>query len=139
MENFKADRLLLFGATGDLSRRKLLPSLCALDADKLLPENLAIIGTARSEMTDAEFRNMAREALEEFLPAERRGSMAQFLNRLSYQDLDASTIDGFDTLAQKVTDAGNKDSDEGGLAIFLSTAPSLFGPTIAGLQKAGLT
>ncbi|MFU7528777.1 glucose-6-phosphate dehydrogenase [Qipengyuania sp. ASV99] len=140
MTEFAADRLLLFGATGDLSRRKLLPSLCALDADGLLPENLAIIGTARSEIDESEFRDMARAALEEFLPAERRGDMARFLARLSYQQLDASSIDGFDALAQKVAEAGRgADDAEGGLAIFLSTAPSLFGPTIAGLKHAGLT
>ncbi|MFZ9396481.1 MAG: glucose-6-phosphate dehydrogenase, partial [Erythrobacter sp.] len=51
---FTADRLLLFGATGDLSQRMLLPSLCALDADDLLPEDLHITGTARSAMTDQE-------------------------------------------------------------------------------------
>ena len=133
-----ADRLLLFGATGDLARRMLLPALCALDADGLLPERLRIIGTARSEMTDGEFRNMAREALEKFLPAERRGGMAHFLNKLSYQALDASTLEGFDVLAKKVGPSSSGDG-EGGLAIFLSTAPSLFGPTIAGLQHAGLT
>jgi glucose-6-phosphate 1-dehydrogenase len=133
-----ADRLLLFGATGDLARRMLLPSLCALDADRLLPENLSIIGTARSEMTDLEFRNLAREALETFLPSERRGGMAQFLNKLHYQALDATTLDGFDALAEKVGPSTNAGAD-GGLAIFLSTAPSLFGPTIAGLQHAGLT
>lgn len=138
MNEFFADRLLLFGATGDLARRKLLPSLCALDADGLLPEKLAIIGTARSQLDDAQFRDMARAALEEFLPAERRGSMAQFLNRLSYQQLDASTPEGFDDLAAKVAAAGPTEED-GGVAIFLSTAPSLFGPTIAGLQSAGLT
>jgi glucose-6-phosphate 1-dehydrogenase len=132
----KADRLLLFGATGDLSRRMLLPSLCALHADGLLPENLRIIGTARSELSDQEFRQMAREALETFLPKERGGGTADFLNRLSYQALDASTLEGFDALAAKVADAGPSKS---GLAIFLSTAPSLFGPTIAGLQHAGLT
>ena len=133
-----ADRLLLFGATGDLAKRMLLPSLCALDADDLLPENLRIIGTARSEMTDGEFRNMAREALEKFLPAERRGGMAHFLNRLTYQELDATTLAGYEELARKVGPSTNADSN-GGLAIFLSTAPSLFGPTIAGLQHAGLT
>ena len=133
-----ADRLLLFGATGDLARRMLLPSLCALDADGLLHENLRIIGTARSEMSDAEFRNMAREALEKFLPAERRGSMAHFLNRLHYQGLDATTLEGYDALAEKVGPSTSADGD-GGLAIFLSTAPSLFGPTIAGLKHAGLT
>ncbi|MBV7259148.1 glucose-6-phosphate dehydrogenase [Erythrobacter crassostreae] len=133
-----ADRLLLFGATGDLARRMLLPSLCALDADGLLPENLRIVGTARSDIDDTEFRNMAREALETFLPAERRGGMATFLNRLFYQALDATTLDGFAELADKVGPSTNEDGD-GGLAIFLSTAPSLFGPTIAGLQHAGLT
>ncbi|MGN3975163.1 glucose-6-phosphate dehydrogenase [Tsuneonella sp. SYSU-LHT278] len=131
--DFTADRLLLFGATGDLSQRMLLPSLCALAHDGLLSSDLQIVGTARSEMTDAEFRDFAREALEKYLPPNRRGGMAEFLNRLSYQALDASTIAGFDALARKV---GTPDK---GLAIFLSTAPSLFEPTIAGLQAAGLT
>lgn len=130
--NFTADRLLLFGATGDLSQRMLLPSLCALDADGLLGTDVRIIGTARSEFSDAEFRNFAREALEKFLPADRRGSMASFLNRLTYQKLDATTLDGYEDLAVKVG------QPEHGLAIFLSTAPSLFEPTIAGLQHAGL-
>jgi len=81
---------------------------------------------------------MAREALEQFLPAERRGSMAGFLNRLSYQALDATTLEGYEALANKVGPSASGESD-GGLAIFLSTAPSLFGPTIAGLEHAGLT
>lgn len=133
MTNFTADRLLLFGATGDLSKRMLLPSLCALDAEGLLDPKLEITGTARSKMDDREFRNFAREALEQFLPAERRGGMASFLNRLSYQPLDATTLEGFDDLAAKVG------KPEQGLAIFLSTAPSLFEPTIRGLEHSGLT
>ncbi|MFN2099864.1 glucose-6-phosphate dehydrogenase [Altererythrobacter sp. MF3-039] len=130
--DFTADRLLLFGATGDLAQRMLLPSLCALDADGLLRPDLEIIGTARSDMDDAGYRQFAREALEKYLPADRRGSMANFLNRLSYQSLDATTLDGFDALAKKVGEPQH------GLAIFLSTAPSLFEPTIKGLQHAGL-
>ncbi|WP_073980864.1 glucose-6-phosphate dehydrogenase, partial [Erythrobacter donghaensis] len=62
-----------------------------------------------------------------------RGSIAGFLNRLAYQTLDATTLDGYDALAEKVG------TPERGLAIFLSTAPSLFEPTIKGLQSAGLT
>jgi glucose-6-phosphate 1-dehydrogenase len=133
MSGFIADRLLLFGATGDLSRRMLLPSLFALDADGLIDPKLKIIGTARSDMDDQAFRNFARESLEKFLPAERRGSFAQFLNRLSYQPLDASSTEGFDALAAKVGDPSR------GLAIFLSTAPSLFEATIHGLSSCGLT
>jgi glucose-6-phosphate 1-dehydrogenase len=131
--SFTADRLLLFGATGDLAQRMLLPSLFALEADGLLAPDLKIIGTARSSMSDSEYRNFARAALEKYLPAERRGSMAGFLNRLAYQTLDATTLEGYGALAEKVG------TPERGLAIFLSTAPSLFGPTIKGLQSAGLT
>jgi glucose-6-phosphate 1-dehydrogenase len=131
--SFTADRLLLFGATGDLAQRMLLPSLFALDADGLLASGLKIIGTARSAMSDGEYRNFARAALEKYLPSDRRGRMAEFLNRLSYQTLDATTLEGYDDLAKKVGTPKN------GLAIFLSTAPSLFGPTIKGLQSAGLT
>ena len=127
-----ATTLLLFGATGDLSQRMLLPSLCALDADDLLPEDLRIVGTARSEFSDGEFRNFARAAVEKFLPAERRSSMADFLNRISYQKLDVTTPEGYAELAGKV--GANRD-----LAIFLSTAPSLFRPTIRGLEANGLT
>ncbi len=130
--SFTADRLLLFGATGDLTQRMLLPSLFALDTDGLLGDDIRIIGTARSDMSDAEYRNFARAALEKYLPAERRGRMAEFLNRLSYQTLDATTLEGYDALATKVGTPAR------GLAIFLSTAPSLFGPTIKGLQSAGL-
>lgn len=131
-EHFTADKVVLFGATGDLSQRMLLPSLSALHADGLINPDLKIIGTARSEMSDQEFRNFAREALEKYLPAERRSGVGEFLNRLSYQSLDATTLEGFDQLASKVG------TPEKGLAIFLSTAPSLFEPTIKGLQHAGL-
>jgi glucose-6-phosphate 1-dehydrogenase len=130
--NSKADTLLLFGATGDLSKRMLLPSLCALHADGLLDPELQIVGTARSPMSDNEFRNFAREAVEKFLPKQRRGGMADFLNRLHYQPLDVTAPEGYTELADKLGGRTER------VAIFLSTAPRLFEPTIRGLEKAGL-
>jgi glucose-6-phosphate 1-dehydrogenase len=130
--SFIADSLLLFGATGDLAQRMLLPALCTLDADGLIEPALTIIGTARSEHDDASYRNFARAALEKYLPEGRKGGIATFLNRLSYQPLDASRPAGFEQLAEKIGTPGK------GLAIFLSTAPSLFEPTIAGLAASGL-
>ena len=131
--NFTADRLLLFGATGDLAQRMLLPSLCSLATDNLLAPDLRIVGTARSPMSDDEFRNFAGNALEKHLPGDRHGGFGGFLDRLSYQPLDATEPEGFGALATRV---GASDM---GLAIFLSTAPSLFEPTIEGLRGAGLT
>ncbi|MCA1661022.1 MAG: glucose-6-phosphate dehydrogenase [Novosphingobium sp.] len=127
--------VLLFGATGDLARRMLLPSLFGLHEDGLLGPGLRIVGTARSALGDAAFRDLAQTALDEFLPPDRKdeGKLAEFLERLSYQPLDASTPEGFPALAAKLGDIS------GGLAIFLSTAPALFEPTIAGLEAAGLT
>ena len=126
--------LLLFGATGDLAKRMLLPSLYALHEDGLIAEDLRIFGTARSELSDDEFRDLAREALDEYLPDDRKddGKIATFLQHLRYQPLDASTLEGFDDLAAKLGDIS------GGLSIFLSTAPFLFEPTIRGLKSAGL-
>ena len=59
-------KLLLFGATGDLAQRMLLPSLYGLHADGLLPQGLTITCTARSDHDDAGFRKFAAEALDEF-------------------------------------------------------------------------
>ncbi len=130
----RAQTLLLFGATGDLSRRMLLPSLYGLQADGLLPPELKIVGTARTVLDDAAFRSRAREALEEFLPAEFFNSdlADTFLERLSYVPLDIKDPGAFARLASTVGDPNE------GLGIFLSTAPSLFKQTIDGLAAAGL-
>ncbi len=130
--SFTADRLLLFGATGDLAQRMLLPSLCALDADKLVSPDLRVICTARSAHDDASYRALAGDALAKYLPDHRKAAIPAFLERLSYQPLDANDMSHFADLAKKV----GPEAD--GLSIFLSTAPSLFEPTIAGLTASRL-
>jgi glucose-6-phosphate 1-dehydrogenase len=132
--SFSADSLLLFGATGDLAQRMLLPSLCALHEDGLVARDLRIVGTARSDHDDASYRAFAGQALETFLPEDRKkpAAIAAFLDRLSYQPLDASQPAAYSALCAKIG------SIDAGLAIFLSTAPSLFEPTIAGLELATL-
>jgi glucose-6-phosphate 1-dehydrogenase len=130
----KASTLLMFGATGDLARRMLLPSLYGLDSDGLLPSDLRIIGTARTELDDADFRERAEAALREYLPADfySEGIAERFLSRLHYVPLDITDAAGFRRLADTIGDPCH------GVAIFLSTAPSLFKPTIDGLETAGL-
>ncbi len=129
----KTSTLILFGATGDLAARMLLPSLYGLDSDKLLPAELRIFGTARGELDDAGIRAHTRKALEEHVPANffDAAQADRFLERLHYVPLDARDAEGFHRLAAAV---GDKDD----IAIFLSTAPSLFKPTIDDLAGAGL-
>src|SRR6266567_4055266 len=99
-----ADRistLLMFGATGDLARRMLLPSLYGLDADGLLPDDLRIVGTARTELDDEGFRERAAAALQEHLPDGfyQQGIAERFLSRLHYVPLDINDPAGFEGLA----------------------------------------
>ncbi|WP_380778639.1 glucose-6-phosphate dehydrogenase [Sphingomonas sp. R86520] len=127
-------KLLLFGATGDLAQRMLLPSLYGLHADGLLPEELTITGAARHEHDDKDYRKFAKKALDEFLPEDRKDESAigTFLDRIFYQPTDLSDPASFQPLADKIGDIS------GGLAIYLSTAPSLFEAAIEGLHKVGL-
>ena len=113
----------------------LLPSLYGLYVDRLIADDVRIVGTARSKHDDAEFRAMALAALAPHiangLGDEERA--ARFVSRLSYVPLDATDAGGFTRLADAV---GEKKED---VSIFLSTAPALFKPTIEGLKLAGLT
>ena len=126
--------LVMFGATGDLARRMLLPSLYGLDSDGLLPDGLRIIGTARTEQDDAGFRAEADEALRAHLPEGfySSGVAERFLSRLHYVPVDITKPETFAGLAKAIGDPCH------GVAIFLSTAPSLFKPAIDGLADAGL-
>ncbi|HEY0044812.1 MAG TPA: glucose-6-phosphate dehydrogenase [Allosphingosinicella sp.] len=135
MPNTPASTLLLFGATGDLAQRMLLPSLFGLHSDGLLPEGLRIVATARSELDDAAFRAAAAEAIQKYVPGEwcKPDLVESFLPRLSYVAMDASDPSQYARLAEQVG------PHDGGLAIFLSTAPSLFQATIEGLEAAGLS
>src|SRR6185312_7814115 len=90
--------IVLFGATGDLARRKLLPGLFRLDRAGLMPERYRIVGTSRATLDSDGFRAFAREALDEF-GASPNGDWEAFARRLSYSDADeeapalAATID----------------------------------------------
>ncbi|MFL6850921.1 MAG: glucose-6-phosphate dehydrogenase [Sphingomicrobium sp.] len=132
-----ADRistLVMFGATGDLARRMLLPSLYGLDSDALLPDGLKVIGTARSDLDDERFRQLADQALQEHLPEGfySSGIAERFLSRLHYVPIDITDQSSFAKLAGRIGDPCH------GVGIFLSTAPSLFKPVIDGLSSAGL-
>ncbi|GLR48194.1 glucose-6-phosphate dehydrogenase [Sphingomonas astaxanthinifaciens] len=129
----KATTLILFGATGDLAARMLLPSLYGLVLDDLLPPSLRIVATARSAHDDASFRALARTALAEHVPAAFFDEAAadRFLERVTYVTLDATDAAGYQRLAEAAGTPGET-------AIFLSTAPSLFKPTIDNLAAVGL-
>ena len=126
---------LLFGATGDLARRMIFPSLYNLLADGLLPDDFMIVASGRSEMSDDAFQKDVCAALRQFLPKDRYDDdvAAHLREMICYQPVDAAKPEQFAALAQRIDGRLER-----GLSIYLSTPPALFAPTAQGLADAGL-
>jgi len=81
--------LVIFGASGDLTRRKLIPALYSLDLQDLLPEKFAIIGVSRAGLTDEGFRATMREGLAQYSGEKDQSRFDDFLKRIYYQSVNA--------------------------------------------------
>lgn len=93
--------LVIFGGTGDLAKRKILPGLYRRFLAGQMTENSRIIGAARADLTDESFRAMVAEAIGEFVPKDRQDAamVAQFLERIAYVSIDATGEGGWARLA----------------------------------------
>ncbi|MCK0197546.1 glucose-6-phosphate dehydrogenase [Ancylobacter sp. 6x-1] len=127
--------LTVFGATGDLARRKLLPALFHRDLAGQLPDEAEIIGVSRRDLDQDEFRQFARQALMDHVPAsELQGSeVNRFLDRLRYIAVNAEGGEGWTDLADALAGEGERIR-----VFYLATAPHLFGPICEQLGAHGL-
>ncbi|MFT3989141.1 glucose-6-phosphate dehydrogenase [Aestuariivirga sp.] len=116
--------LVVFGATGDLSQRKLLPALYHRDADGQIPPGARIIGTSRKPMSRDAFRAFVLSAIETYVPAEERNPVfiKPFLERFDYVAVDAASETGWADL-EKIL-APNPDRIR---VFYLAVGPDLFG------------
>ncbi|HET7333696.1 MAG TPA: hypothetical protein VFI93_01165, partial [Rhizomicrobium sp.] len=114
-----AANLVIFGATGDLSRRMLLPALYFLDADGQLPEHLRIIGAARSGLSDDAFRQMAREAVAARAETIDETVWTRFCARLAYRSADLSDDKSLKPLCELLNDQKARED-----IFYLSISPS---------------
>ncbi|MBZ8134985.1 glucose-6-phosphate dehydrogenase [Afifella sp. IM 167] len=114
---------VVFGGTGDLARRKLLPALYHRMLDGQIPEESRIVAVSRRKMTDDEYRAMTEEALREFVQPDAGSAevMQKFLQMLSYRSLDAKADEGWDELCNELGD-----SNERVRAFYLAVGPDLF-------------
>ena len=126
--------IVLFGATGDLARRKLIPGLFHLGQAGLLPEEFRIVGTSLDELSEDDFRRrFAREALREFCRLDFGDDQWQaFSERLTYVPSRA------DALAEAVAKAEQAIGHEARRLHYLSVPPAAAGPIIHTLGEAGL-
>ncbi len=126
--------IVLFGATGDLARRKLLPGIFHLFEAGLMPERFALIGSSRSSLSDEEFVELARLAV---CDSERKPVEGESWNRFAAALGFAATGDGFDPLVTAI-DAAREELHEAELLHYLSLPPAATAGVIERLGRAGL-
>ena len=126
----------IFGATGDLARRKLLPALYRNHASGKLDPRVRILGVSRTDLDDDAFRERAREALS--VIGAKGEELEAFLQRLHYMSSPEGDAEDFARLAQKLQDLRALNHIPENYVFYLSLPPRVFGRTIAGLGATGL-
>ncbi|HHF5353352.1 TPA: glucose-6-phosphate dehydrogenase [Haemophilus influenzae] len=118
--------IVIFGASGDLTHRKLIPALYNLYKIGRLSENFSVLGVARSELNDETFREKMREALihnEETTP----DTLDAFCSHLYYQAVNTSDAQDYGKLVPRLDDLHDKYQTCGNTFYYMSTPPSLYG------------
>lgn len=127
--------IVVFGGTGDLALRKLMPSLYLRDRDGQIPDGSRIIGVSRSELSAVDYAGRLREGLEQHLGRDDLDdeTWARFSARLDHVRLDATKSEGWDGLVSVLS--GGEDRAR---VFYLATSPDLFGPLCRNLKTAGV-
>ena len=126
-----SDALVLFGATGDLSRRMVIPSLYFLDADGFLPAGFKVVATARAALTREAFLDQVLEILKARLEGLDDTVWARFSARLDYVACDATSAEGVANLVPHLEGRSRP-------MFFLAVSPSLYGRICGALGASGL-
>ncbi|MEA2124615.1 MAG: glucose-6-phosphate 1-dehydrogenase [Solirubrobacteraceae bacterium] len=131
--------LVIFGATGDLSKRKLLPALYNLAHEGQLPERFALIGVSRGESTDDEFRDLARESICEFSRRETDADVLEaLLKRMRYASISFDDAEAYPKLVDALAAVDEEAGHPLNRCYYLSTAPEYFGIIPTHLKEVGL-
>lgn len=135
MTTSPASLLTIFGATGDLAQRMLLPSLYGLESDGLLSPSLKLLGTARSGLDDDGFRDFVAQSIAKFVPAQlqRETTLQALLARVRYQPASLDDADSMRALAERI-----RSLRDGDVLYHMSTAPKFYETACAALAEHGL-
>jgi glucose-6-phosphate 1-dehydrogenase len=130
---------VIFGAAGDLTKRKLIPSLYHLKKGNLLPDDFAVVGVARAEMNDEEFRKRLGDDLHEFASDQIDQDAWRWLKeRLYYLSGDFDDDQTYVRLKEQLSKVDAERNTRGNYLFYLATAPDYFALVVEKLGSAGL-
>ncbi len=136
---FKTCTLVIFGGSGDLTRRKLLPALYNLKLDGLLPPDYAVIGIGRKPWSDNEFRDVAQRGITQFSrQALQPDAWADFAKRLHYFQGSNEDPTIYPKLRERIEAIETQFNLSGHRLFYLAVPPSSFGPSCEGLSHSGM-
>jgi glucose-6-phosphate 1-dehydrogenase len=130
--------LVIFGATGDLAARKLLPALANLSQDHYFPSRFAVVGVARRPKSDEQFRDDVRNDLKTFAAETAKRFAEEFAPHLMYHRADFTTAEGVRSLAPRLQALEKQLDLPGNRLFYLATDPEYFAPLVEQLSAAGL-
>ncbi|HEX9251091.1 MAG TPA: glucose-6-phosphate dehydrogenase [Ignavibacteriaceae bacterium] len=129
---------VIFGASGDLTKRKLVPAIYSLFVQNMLPENFVLLGASRTEYSDDDFRKYMKSSIKEFKEIDDDTKIDDFIKKIFYTSISFDDTAAYTKLSDRISEL-RKDNNIGGNAIFyLSTPPSLYGTIPQHLAKVGL-
>ena len=131
--------LVIFGATGDLTRRKLMPSLTGLHQDDLLPAKFAVVGFARRDKTDQEFRDELRVGVQEHARGEGTESFNAMEDSVFYHRSTFEDPAGYTALRERLDQIDRDLGTEGNRIFYLATPPDAYSGILSNLKEAGLS
>ncbi len=132
--------LVIFGATGDLTSRKLLPAIYSLMNQNLMPEKFALLGVGRTEWTSTDFKNQAAEAIRTYSGENNPDPVrvADFTAYLDYHRVDYLSPSDYEELKLVIKNMATTFNTGGNLIFYMATPPSLYEAISTNLTKAGL-
>ncbi|HEX2091924.1 MAG TPA: glucose-6-phosphate dehydrogenase [Longimicrobiaceae bacterium] len=130
--------LVIFGGTGDLARRKLIPAVFRLWQQGLLPPGFAVVGVAREAITDEVYRERMREALAEFATAPAPGEWDEFGRRLFFGSHVFDDAEGFQRLGTQLQGIEGELGIRGNRLFYLAVPPGVVENVVGDLGRAGL-
>jgi glucose-6-phosphate 1-dehydrogenase len=132
--------MVIFGATGDLTKRKLIPALCNLAQDKLLSDQFAIVGFATNDFNTETFRTMLTEEIPKYAtsPVDLK-FWEELSKRIYYVRGDFQDADAYKRLNDQIQQADKLHNTQGNKFYYLAVAPRFFSPIVSKLGQCGMT
>ncbi len=130
--------VMIFGASGDLTKRKLVPALFDLYRQKQIPERFAVLGISRTKMTDDAFRQRLGEFIDTGSSADDGRDWSAFAGRVHYHAADPTRADAYDSIKTRLASLAEQYDTSSNLLVYLSVAPQLVEPIVVQLGQQNL-